>query len=151
MRKEDVIFDKLKMVGAVLDPAPTKEKLTAFTIHLKDHIHDLNRFSVAISEIIQKEKFFPAPVTILEYYRKDDTKNKIDLIMKAVSRFGSYQYQEARAYLGEDVYGAVTAAGGWVKLCESTDYDRERFLEPKMKEYFKELPSKQLLVVDSKQ
>lgn len=47
-------------------------------------------------------------------------------VMKAVSDYGYYQPEAARAYLGEDVWRAVEYIGGWSDMCVSEDPESVR-------------------------
>lgn len=47
-------------------------------------------------------------------------------VKKAIGRFGSYRGDEARAWLGEDVWRAVEYIGGWRDLCLSDDPETVR-------------------------
>lgn len=98
---------------------------------LKMYIEDLSELSE--DEAIEsyrlyrknpKNRFFPLPAQILEIARPEVSEQSLAVdaaskIVEAIAKFGSWQSQNAKAFLGEQAWGAVQRSGGWQYLCEN--------------------------------
>lgn len=75
-----------------------------------------------------KQLRFPLPAQILEKIRptlscEDAAQELLARCIGAVSRFGYYDADGARQYLGEDVWRALPGDQGWQEFCSSGDED----------------------------
>lgn len=68
----------------------------------------------------------PSPMDLLEYIgitqpeapkARDDANEISSKIISCISRFGGYNANAAKAYLGEDAWEVVVGFGGWDTLC----------------------------------
>lgn len=67
-------------------------------------------------------KFFPIPAALIAVINPveteiDDGRDIASKVIGAVSKFGSYQAQNAKEYIGEIGWECVKRMGGWVTLC----------------------------------
>lgn len=83
----------------------------------------------AIRSVMMTTRFFPAIVDIIEKIKSPNGTTDEQAVMvankifEAITRFGSYQWAEAKEFLGEDVVGIVERfGGGWTDLCR-VEYD----------------------------
>jgi hypothetical protein len=74
----------------------------------------------AIRQVVAKCKFFPSIAEIIELARpKVDTHDEATIIaneiIECISRFGPYQIQEVRQFLGDKFF--IAERFGWANLC----------------------------------
>ena len=89
---------------------------------------------VATQRMIATLKFPPTIADIREAVANaaQDAKGSVDAgeawrrVVKAIGLFGYYRGDQAREYLGEDIWRAVEMVGGWCDLCISEDSEAVR-------------------------
>jgi hypothetical protein len=69
-----------------------------------------------------QNKFFPIPAALIAVIRPvetelDDGQDIASRVIGAVAKFGSYQGEKAREYIGEVGWECVKRMGGWVGIC----------------------------------
>lgn len=74
---------------------------------------------------------FPTPGDLLRYVKEEheDAASAIaGRVTEAIRRFGSYNHEEARQYIGEQGWALVARFGGWSSLCRNTKADQVPYL-----------------------
>lgn len=86
----------------------------------------LDKYLVAINSYMrdQKNKTFPSPMALRPYLEPEldsDTRGKLAAarVIEAVSKFGYTNPTEAKQYIGELGWNAVSRFGGWTYVCEN--------------------------------
>jgi hypothetical protein len=125
MNKKEKIFDELTNLSMVMNQKQENVRLMAYTEDLCDF--DFDSVIIAIRSIRRTCKFFPSLSEIIDHVQTGgvpvdelavQTANEI---IECISKFGPYQIEEVKAYLG-DRWGVVERSGGWTNLCNIT-YD----------------------------
>jgi hypothetical protein len=75
-------------------------------------------------------KFFPIPAALIGIIHPveseiDDGRDIASRVIAAVSKFGSYQNQKAKEYIGEIGWECVKRMGGWVTICSELTEDNK--------------------------
>ena len=107
--------------------APDEMRLKAWHDMLADLPGDV--VAIATKRMISTLKFPPTIADIREAVANavQDARGTVNAgeawrkVTKAISDYGYYQPDRARAYLGEDVWRAVEYIGGWADLCTSEE------------------------------
>lgn len=83
----------------------------------------------AVDAHIATSRFPPTPADIRDQYARAQSEARGDLtageawgkVRRAVSRFGYYQPEAAREFLGATLWAAIDQIGGWAYLCTTED------------------------------
>lgn len=84
---------------------------------------DDKNIGTVLIEIVEKFKYFPKISELNDLIsqkadNKDVAMEWIGDIAQATRQFGKYNWEEAKAYLGEDKWAACTCMGGFRVLCD---------------------------------
>jgi hypothetical protein len=89
-------------------------------------------FERVLSELVLGEKF-PSIATVMQHCGlrasnpEDVARTSIGRIREAIGRFGSWNEQAAKAYVGDVGWHFVINAGGWQAICAAENQDRLDF------------------------
>lgn len=123
----DQLGIKLTQLAMLYGKDFPKEQATLFINSLISFIPDtFENYMKALSSYAEdsKNKFFPAPNSLRPYLIPDLDDEAVAVeassrTMEAVSRFGWNNSTEAKAYVGELGWRAVSKFGGWSYICEN--------------------------------
>jgi hypothetical protein len=114
------VFEVLKdMAKAYGKDSITAERLEIYTNVLVDEL-TIEELRKAFSKILVQCKFFPSIAEIIELAKPKVDSTEVatiiaNEIIECISRFGPYQFKEAKDYLGHKFY--VAERFGWSNLC----------------------------------
>ena len=88
---------------------------------------------------VKKQKHFPMPSDIREALAPstdsaDDGRDIASMVIKAVSRFGSYQSEEAKKAIGEVGWECVQRMGGWKTFCSELTEDNKGIMNAQIRD-----------------
>jgi hypothetical protein len=125
MNTKERIYDELTNLSMVMGQKQEEKRIMLYTEELA--LFDFNSVIKSIREMRRTSKFFPSLAEIIENIKTggvpiDEVAVQIaNEIIECISKFGPYQLEEVKAYLG-DRWGVVERSGGWTNLCNIT-YD----------------------------
>lgn len=120
-------------------------------VMMVDALEDLP--AVAVIEVmrgwVKKQKHFPMPSDIREALMPttdsaDEGRDIASMVIKAVSRFGSYQAEQAKNAIGEIGWECVQRMGGWKTFCAELTEDNKGILNAQIRDLAMTLKKKAL-------
>lgn len=124
MRNQAQIYDALALLSVVLNQPQDTKRLQFYAEALKDF--EVERVVGLIQSLSRTTKFFPQLVEIIEPLKGLDAPTEetatiiASEIIECISRFGPYQTNEVKQYLGEK-FQVIDRIGGWQSLCQITN------------------------------
>lgn len=123
-KKKERIYDLLAQLSVLFDDRPSEERLIAFCEVL--HEYPMSDIEKSIKRAITESERFPTVARLVknmlpDVTQVDDAANRIaGEIISGISRFGRYNYNEAKKSMSNSAIQVVESFGGWALICETT-------------------------------
>lgn len=123
-KKKEQIYDALAKLAVLFDEPPSEERLFAMCEVLSTY--PMSDITLAIKRATIESERFPTIARLVKYMKPDailieDVSNQVaSEIIASISRYGRYNYTEAKKSMSDIAVQVVECFGGWSLICETT-------------------------------